>query len=176
MVAVAVDLIAALSLLGFRFGSYLMHSASPCGELTDISTELAELIGGRESPVLGIAHNAGASANEVERAVDRGGAVIDLDVVAVDGQLLTARETPAPAEARDAPRAGRAASRSKVFRRQSRSSRTPDSPFKAIHVSAKARAAELLNQPSGRWISPFARCPLTVIVPSAQGAATAEAS
>lgn len=119
MVAVAVNLIAALSLLRFRFGSHLMHSTSPYGDLTVISTELAELIGGQESPVLGIAHNAGASANEVERAGDRGAAVIELDVGAVDGQLQTVHEMPAPAEARDVPRAGRTASRSKAFRRQS---------------------------------------------------------
>jgi len=97
-------LIAVLGLFGFRFGSHLLHTASPCGSLSGASEALTDLVGGLESPVLGIAHNAGASGNEVKRAIDCGATVIEIDVVAVEGQILAAHDVPAPGEVKDAPR------------------------------------------------------------------------
>ena len=104
VIIVAVTVIVGATLLvGLQVGKRLVESSNPCGRLTDLPNDIVQGIGGHDGAVLGIAHNAGAGPNELKRAIDCGATAVEIDVVAVQGQLRAAHEMPPAAETGEAP-------------------------------------------------------------------------
>lgn len=86
-------LVAVVSMLGvvaFKWQQNELGELWPCGEISDEVTGALQEVTAFDGEVLGKAHSADGSPEDVERALDCGADVVEIDVVAFEGRLLVA--------------------------------------------------------------------------------------
>lgn len=98
-----ITLVGALSVLGLGIGWHLRESTAPCGPIVETVVDMVQDLTVSSESVMGIAHNAAAGTKEVRRAIDCGAAVIEVDVIEAEGQLLASHDRALESGSREDP-------------------------------------------------------------------------